>query len=112
MLQNIRKMNTQAAPANISLSKQQLAGKLANKSLSLDEKVIFLDFAKRNPTFGCRKLAEIFKIGKAAAANILKIEKIICSQKRYCTGKHRNFNKILYEWYQRCASNIYQMAQC
>ena len=32
------------------LSKPQLAGKLAKKTLSLDEKVRFLDFAKWNPT--------------------------------------------------------------
>ena len=106
----------EVAPANISLSKQQLAGKLASKSLSLVEKVKFLDFAKANSKFGCRKLAVIFKIGKAAAANILKKEKTIRSQhelfcekfkKRYCTFKYWKINKILYEWYQRCASNIY-----
>ena len=56
----------------MSLSKHQLAGKLSKKNLSLDEKMKFLDFAKGNPNFGCRKLAEIFKIGKTAAANILK----------------------------------------
>ena len=50
----------------MSLSKHQLAGKLSKKTLSLDEKVKFLDFAKGNPKFGCRKLAEIFKIGKTA----------------------------------------------
>ena len=52
----------------MSLSKHQLAGKLSKKTLSLDEKVKFLDFAKGNPNFGCRKLAEIFKIGKTGAA--------------------------------------------
>ena len=31
--------------ANMALSKQQLAGKLAKKTLFLDEKVKFLDFA-------------------------------------------------------------------
>ena len=56
----------------MSLSKHQLAGKLSKKNLSLDEKMKFLDFAKGNPNFGCRQLAEIFKIGKTAAANILK----------------------------------------
>ena len=33
---------------NMALSIQQLAGKLAKKNLSLDEKVKFLDFAKGN----------------------------------------------------------------
>ena len=64
----------------MSLSKDQLAGELSKKALSLDEKVKFLDFAKGNPNFGCKKLAEIFKIGKTASANILKEEKSIRSQ--------------------------------
>ena len=101
----------------MSLSKHQLAGKLSKKTLSLDEKVKFLDFAKGNPNFGCRKLAEIFKIGKAAAANILKEEKSIRSlhellreksKKHNRPGKYQKINDILYLWYQRCcASNIY-----
>ena len=101
----------------MSLSKHQLAGKLSKKNLSLDEKMKFLDFAKGNPNFGCRKLAEIFKIGKTAAANILKEEKSIRSQhelfrekskKRNRPGKYQKINDILYLWYQRCcASNIY-----
>ena len=57
-----------------------LAGKLSKKALWLNEKVEFLDFAKSNPNFGCRKPAEIFKIGKTAAVNILKEEKSIRSQ--------------------------------
>ena len=101
----------------MSLSKHQLAGKLSNKTLSLDENVKFLDFAKGNPNFGCRKLAEIFKIGKTAAANILKEEKSIRSQhelfrgkskKRNRPSKYQKINDILYLWYQRsCASNMF-----
>ena len=64
----------------MSLSKLQLAGKLSKKTLSLDEKVKFLDFSKGKPKFRSRKLAENFKIGKTAAANILKEEKSIRSQ--------------------------------
>ena len=37
----------------------------------------FLDFAPKNPKLSCRKLADIYKIGKTAAANILKNEKKI-----------------------------------
>ena len=80
------------------LSKHQLAG-------------------KGNLNFGCRKLAEIFKFGKTAAANILNEEKSIrshhelfCekSKKRNRPGKYQKINDILYLWYQRCcASNIY-----
>ena len=67
----------------MSLSKHQLAGKLSKKTLSLDEKVKFLDFARGNPNFGCRKLAEVIKIGKTAAANILKEEKSIIASMNY-----------------------------
>ena len=94
------------AIANMSLSKQQLAGNIAKKTFSLDEKVKFLDFAKANPTFGCRKLAvaETFKIRKTATANILKEEKTIHNQselfrekskKRNRPDKYRRKNEIL-----------------
>ena len=99
------------------LSKQQLAGKLPKKTLSLDDKIKFLDFARKNPKFGCRKLADIYKIGKTAAANILKNEKNLREQyemfrekdkKRNRPGKYHKLNEILFEWYKRCcASNIY-----
>ena len=99
------------------LFKQQLAGKLVKKTLTLDEKIKFFDFAKNNPKLGCRKLADIYKIGKTAAANILKNKKKIreqhemfCekSKKRNRHGKYHKINEILFEWYKRCcASNIY-----
>ena len=76
----------------MSLSKHQLTGKLSKKSLSLDEKVKFLDFAKGNPKFGCRKLAEIFKIGKIAGVNILKEEKSIRSQHELFREKSKKRN--------------------
>ena len=100
------------------LLKQQLAGKLAKKkTLTLDEKIKFLDFAKKNPKLGRRKLADIYKIGKTAAATILKDEKKLREQhemfrekakKRNRHGKYHKLNEILFEWYKRCsASNIY-----
>ena len=48
----------------MSLSKDQLPVKLSKKALWVNGKGEFLDFSKGNPNFGCRKLAEIFKIGK------------------------------------------------
>ena len=103
--------------AMMRLSKHQLAGKLAKKTLTLDEKIKFLDFAKSNSKFGCRKLADTYKIGKTAAAKIMKDEKKICEQhemfrekakKRHRQGKYHTLNEILYEWYKRCCtSNIY-----
>ena len=99
------------------LSKQQLAGKLVKKTLTLDEKIKFFDFAKNNPKLGFRKLADIYKIGKTAAANILKNKKkireqhkVFCekSKKRNRHGKYHKINEIFFEWYKRCcASNIY-----
>ena len=100
----------------MALSKQQIADKLANKSLSLDVKFKVLDFANGNPTLGCRKLAEIFKIRKTTATNIIKEKNIHSehelfhekSKKRNCPAKYRKMYEILHEWYQRCnASNIY-----
>ena len=49
------------------LSKHQLAGKLAKETLILDEKIKILDFAKKNLKLGCRKIPDIYKIGKTAA---------------------------------------------
>ena len=71
----------------------------------------FLDFAKKNPKLGCGKLANIYKIGKTAAANILKDEKknreqheMFCekSKKRNRHGKYHKINEILFKWYKRC----------
>ena len=67
----------------------------------------FLDFAKANPNFGCRKLAELFKIEKTAATNILKEETSIRSQHELIHEKSKNCNrpgkykKINDLWYQR-----------
>ena len=67
---------------------------------------------KKNPKLGCRKLADTCKIGKTAAADILKDEKKIREQHEMFRekSKKRNhkINEILFKWYQRCcASNIY-----
>ena len=64
--------------ANLTLSKQQFADKLAKKLFPWIKR--FLDFAKGYPMLGCRRLAEIFKIGKNVAVNIIEEEKNICSQ--------------------------------
>lgn len=100
-----------------TMSKNKLAGKLPKKTLTLEEKVNFLDFAGKNSKLGCRKLAEIFKIGKTAAAKILKNKDKIRQQhenfhektrKRVRYGKYREINEILFEWYKKCCtSNIF-----
>ena len=74
------------------LAKQQLLGKLAKKTLTFDEKIKFLDFSKKNPKLGCRKLANIYKIGKTTAANILKNEKKIREQHEMLREKSKKCN--------------------
>ena len=55
----------------MAMSKHQLAGALDKKTLTLEGKIKFLDYAEANQKLGCRKLAEVFNIGKTASANIL-----------------------------------------
>ena len=71
------------------LLKKQLAGKLAMKTLKLHERIKFLDFAPKNPKLSCRKVADIYKIGKTAAANILKNEKKIWEQHQMVSEKSK-----------------------
>ena len=62
---------------------EQFAGKLAKKTLTLDEKIKFLDFAKKIQNLDIYKqilLEDIYKIGKTGAANTLKNEKKIREQ--------------------------------
>ena len=73
----------------MAMSKYQLAGSLEKKTLTLQEKIKFLGYAEAIEKLGCRKLADVFKIGKTAANNILKNK------------------QILYEWYQKCCSSTF-----
>ena len=75
------------------LSKQQLAGKLAKKTLTLDEKIKFW-FCQKNPKLGCRKLADIYKIRKTAATNILKDEKKFVSNMKCFVKNQRNVSPM------------------
>ena len=54
----------------MSLSKHQLFAALKRKCLSLDEKIVILDYANEHPKMGCWKIAEHFSIGKTAVSNI------------------------------------------
>ena len=76
-----------------------------------------MDFVKKISKPGCRKLADIYMIGKTAAANILRNEKKIrgqnemfCekSKKRNRHGRYHKINEIFFQWYKRrCVCNIY-----
>ena len=56
------------------LSKKHFSARMKRKTLSLSEKIKLIDFAKKNPTFGCGKIGEIHGIGKTPVACILKDE--------------------------------------
>ena len=58
----------------MSTSKNTLSARLQRKTLTLSKKMKLLDYRKRNPTIGCRDIAEIFNIGKTSAVTIIKNE--------------------------------------
>ena len=101
----------------MAMSKYQLAGSLEKKTLTLQEKIKFLDYAEANEKLGWQKLADVFKIGKTAANSILKNKQMLREQyehfhdktkKRSRPGKYKVINDILYERYQKCCfSNFY-----
>ena len=57
----------------MAMSKHQLAGSLTEKTLTLEGKIKLLD-ANKERRQSCRQLAEMFNIGRTAAANIIKNE--------------------------------------
>ena len=100
----------------MSLSKHQLSAALKRKCLSLDEKIVILDYANEHPQMGCWKIAEHFSVGKTAISNILKdgknlrkdIEFFKGNYKKRRHGKYHVINEILYNWYVKCTSaNVY-----
>ena len=74
----------------MSLSKHQLAGKLSKKTLSLDEKVKFLDFAKGNPNFECRNLLKYLKLEKLLLQTFLKNRSLFVASMNYFVKSLRN----------------------
>ena len=62
------------------MSKYQLAGSLEKKTLTFQEKIKFLDYTEANEKLDCQKLADVFKIGKTAANNILKNKQMLREQ--------------------------------
>ena len=72
----------EVATANMLMPKQRLPSKL--------RKVKFLDFSKENATFGCRKLAEIFKTGKLLLQIVLKKRKPLAIGLNYFVKSLRN----------------------
>ena len=94
----------------MSLSKKALSGRLQKKTLTLHEKVKVLNYKKEHPKLSCRDVAESFKIGKTAAATIIRNE--VKRRKDYASfqgntkrnrhGKYHILNEALYTWYTKC----------
>ena len=84
----------------MSLSKHQLHAALKRKCLSLDEKIVILDYANEYPKMGYRKMAEHFSVGKTAVLKILTDGNKV--------RKYHVVYEILYNWYGPCTSaNVY-----
>ena len=91
----------------MAMSKHQLEGSLTKKTLTLEGKIKLLG-ANKERKQSCRQLAEMFNIGKTAAANITKNEASIRKEyeefkgdlKRKRKGQFNDINEILYEWFK------------
>ena len=69
------------------MSKHQLAGSLTKKTLRLEGKIKLLH-ANKERKQSCQQLAEMFNIGKTAAANIIKNEASVCKEYEEFTIPH------------------------
>ena len=103
----------------MTMLKHQLASSLSKKTLTIEEKIKLLD-ANKKTRQSCRQLEDQFRIGKTAAAKIIKNEASICQEyerykwnlKRKRTGQFHKKNEILYEWFKKCCeANIYPDGQ-
>ena len=98
--------------SKMSFSKPTSKGS-KKRTLTLEEKVKFLDFKQKNPAIGCRRLAKMFEIdiGKTQAsenaASIRKDYKFFVegNQQRQRKGKYQAINVALYRWYKKCESS-------
>ena len=97
----------------------QPAGFLIKKTFTIEEKIKFLDATKMTWQ-SCRQLADQFRIGKTADANVIKNEASICQEydrfkgnlKKKRTGEFHKKNEILYEWFKKCCeANVYHDGQ-
>lgn len=89
----------------MSLSKD---ARVKYKTLTLEERIAVLNHAKGNPKHGCRKIAEIFGVGKTQIAAVFKDETNIRARyesmgqsgyKRARDGKYEEINEAIYKWY-------------
>ena len=78
-------------------------------TLPLGEKVKLINYAKRNPSIGSRKIAEIFKCGRTQVQAILKAKESIiadfetnapASRKCSRSTKYQDVDDAVYKWYR------------
>ena len=72
--------------------------------LSLARKVEMIEYRKKNPTLGSRKIAEVFKCGHTQIQNIIKTKEAILSEyvafapasrKRHRDGEFEDINEAI-----------------
>ena len=77
--------------------------------LSLGDRVEVIDYAKRNPGVGTRRIAEIFKCGQTQVQAILKVKESIIADfetnapaSRKCSRgtRYQDIDDAVYEWYR------------
>ena len=78
----------------MAMSKHQLAGSLTKKTLTLEGKIKLLD-ANKERKQSCRQLAEMFNIGKTAAANIIKNEASIRKEYEEFKGDLKRMRNLM-----------------
>ena len=78
-------------------------------TLSLGNRVEVIDYAKKNPGVGTRRIAEIFKCGRTQVQAILKTKESIIADfetnapaSRKCSHgtRYQNVDDAVYEWYR------------
>ena len=95
------------------MSKQQRSGspKHTKTTLSIEQKLKVLDYAKKNSKESCRTLSTKFSVGKTQIAAILENETDLRAayatyrennpgnNKRARQGRYQEINEALYKWY-------------
>ena len=82
----------------------------------MDKRVEIIHFAAKNPSFGYRKIASAFSVGRTQVQLIIKKKEEILTayqgnlskgqkQKRQRTGKFSDVNQALWDWYTLCRSS-------
>ena len=82
---------------------------MQKNTLSLGDRVKLIDYAKKNPGVGTRRIAEIFKCGRMQVQAILKVKELIianfetnapASRKRSRSTRYQDVDDAVYEWYR------------